>query len=102
MIYANALSALLKLVVQAVVAAWHAISRDTMTDLFRRGEVLPEGRTNEEEEEEEEEARLIARPVKPGRLCYGFTLSPAALARAACRASKVRNPIAPRARARPT
>ena len=96
MIYENALSALLKLVVQAVVAAWHAISRDTMTDLFRRGEVLPEGRTNEEE------ARLIARPVKPGRLCYGFTLSPAALARAACRASKVRNPIAPRARARPT
>ncbi len=25
------------------------MSRDTMTDLFRRGEVLPEGRTNEEE-----------------------------------------------------
>ena len=37
--------------IQAVVAAWQAgaISRDTMTDLFRRGEVLPEGRTNEEE-----------------------------------------------------
>jgi hypothetical protein len=35
----------------AVVAAWQAgaISRDTMTDLFRRGEVLPEGRTAEEE-----------------------------------------------------
>jgi hypothetical protein len=33
------------------VAAWQAntISRDTMLDLFRRGEVLPEGRTNEEE-----------------------------------------------------
>ncbi len=34
-----------------MVAAWqaNAISRETMTDLFRRGEVLPEGRTNEEE-----------------------------------------------------
>ena len=37
--------------IQAIVAAWQAgaISRDTMTELFRRGEVLPEGRTNEEE-----------------------------------------------------
>ena len=36
--------------IQAIVAAWqaNAISRDTMTELFRRGEVLPEGRTNEE------------------------------------------------------
>ena len=36
---------------QSIVAAWQAgaISRDTMTDLFRRGEALPEGRTNEEE-----------------------------------------------------
>ena len=35
----------------AVVAAWQAgaISRDTMTDLFRRAEVLPERRTAEEE-----------------------------------------------------
>ena len=43
--------------IQAVVAAWQAgaISRDTMTELFRRGEVLPEGRTNEEE------ARLIGK-----------------------------------------
>jgi hypothetical protein len=34
--------------IQAIVATWqaNAISRDTMTDLFRRGEVLPEGRTN--------------------------------------------------------
>lgn len=42
--------------IQAIVAAWqaNAISRETMTDLFRRGEVLPEGRTNEEE------AKLIA------------------------------------------
>jgi len=37
--------------VQAIVAAWQAgaISQDTMFDLFRRGEVLPDGRTNEEE-----------------------------------------------------
>ncbi len=37
--------------IQAIVAAWQAgaISRDTMTELFRRGEVLPEGRTTEEE-----------------------------------------------------
>lgn len=36
----------------AVVQAWQAgaLSRDSMTELFRRGEVLPEGRTNEEEE----------------------------------------------------
>lgn len=41
--------------IQATVAAGRAdaISRDTMMDVFRRGEVLPEGRTNEEE------ARLI-------------------------------------------
>jgi hypothetical protein len=37
--------------IQAVVAAWQAgaISRDTMMDLFRRGEILPEGRTAKEE-----------------------------------------------------
>jgi hypothetical protein len=36
---------------QAVVAAWEAgaISQETMFDLFRRGEVLPVGRTDEEE-----------------------------------------------------
>jgi len=41
----------------AVVAAWQAgaISRETMFDLFRRGEVLPPGRTDEEE------CRLAAR-----------------------------------------
>ena len=35
-----------------MVAAWQAgaISQDTMFDLFRKGEVLPEGRTNAEEE----------------------------------------------------
>jgi hypothetical protein len=39
-----------------VVHAWQngALSRDSMLDIFRRGEVLPEGRTNEEE------VRLIA------------------------------------------
>jgi hypothetical protein len=37
--------------ITAVVAAWqaNAISRETMCELFRRGEVLPPGRTNEEE-----------------------------------------------------
>jgi len=41
--------------IQSIVAAWqaNAISRDTMTALFRRGEILPEGRSAEEE------ARLI-------------------------------------------
>jgi hypothetical protein len=36
----------------AVVGAWQksAISRDTMLHLFRKGEILPEGRTTEEEE----------------------------------------------------
>jgi hypothetical protein len=38
--------------INAVVAAWKAgaISRDTMFDLFRNGEVLPVGRSNEEEQ----------------------------------------------------
>ncbi len=38
--------------IQSIVEAWQAgaISRETMLDLLRRGEVLPEGRTNEEEE----------------------------------------------------
>jgi len=37
--------------VTAVVAAWQngALSRDSMLDVFRRGEVLPEGRSNEQE-----------------------------------------------------
>lgn len=36
---------------QAVVAAWQsgAISQDTMFELFRKGEILPEGRTNRDE-----------------------------------------------------
>jgi len=40
----------------AIVQAWQsgALSRNSMVDIFRRGKVLPEGRTNEEE------VRLIA------------------------------------------
>jgi Domain of unknown function (DUF4055) len=36
---------------QAIVSAWQsgAISRDTMFELFRRGEILPDGRTNQDE-----------------------------------------------------
>src|SRR5436190_491245 len=36
---------------QAIVAAWQAaaISKDTMFELFRRGEILPDGRTNQDE-----------------------------------------------------
>ena len=35
----------------AVVAAWQAgaISKDTMSELFRRDGVLPDGRTNQDE-----------------------------------------------------
>ena len=42
----------------AIVSAWqnNAISRDTMFELFRRGEILPDGRTNDEE------LRLLAHP----------------------------------------
>jgi len=38
---------------QAIVAAWQsaAISRDTMFELFRKGEILPDGRTNQDEEQ---------------------------------------------------
>ena len=47
--------------IQSIVAAWQsgAISRDTMTELFRRGEDLPEGRSMEEEE------RLITANQRP-------------------------------------
>ena len=46
---------------QAVVAAWQAgaISQDTMLELFRKGEILPDGRTNQDE------AALIAGKSKP-------------------------------------
>jgi hypothetical protein len=45
----------------AIVGAWQAgaIRRDTITDLFRRSEVLPEGRSREEEE------KLIGQDAKP-------------------------------------
>jgi hypothetical protein len=41
----------------AIVAAWqaNAISRETMFELFRKGEVLPAGRSNQEE------AQLVAK-----------------------------------------
>jgi hypothetical protein len=44
--------------ITAIVAAWKAgaISQETMFDLFRMGEVLPVGRSNEDE------ARLLAKP----------------------------------------
>lgn len=49
----------------AVVQSWQsgALSRDTMHELFRKGEILPEGRSNEEE------ARLIATEARnaPGK-----------------------------------
>ncbi len=50
--------------ITAIVAAWQAgaISRETMFDVFRRGEVLPAGRSDEEE------ARLAAgNPKSEGR-----------------------------------
>jgi hypothetical protein len=49
--------------VTAVVQAWQsgALSRESMMELFRRGEVLPEGRTNEEE------ARLIQKAEVGGQ-----------------------------------
>ena len=48
----------------AIVAAWQAgaISRETMFDLFRRGEVLPPGRTDAEE------ARLAGANVAPAQV----------------------------------
>lgn len=47
--------------IKAIVAAWQAgaISRDTMLDLFRMGDVLPVGRSNEEE------AKLVATAPQP-------------------------------------
>ena len=48
----------------AIVAAWQhgALSRDSMLALFRRGEILPDGRTNEDEK------RLVGRVVLPQSL----------------------------------
>jgi hypothetical protein len=47
---------------RAVVAAWQsaAISQDTMFQLFRRGEILPDGRTNQDE------AALIGKSATKG------------------------------------
>jgi len=47
--------------IQSIVAPWQAgaISREKMSDLFRRGEVLPEGRTNKDE------AASVARETSP-------------------------------------
>ena len=47
--------------INAVVAAWKAgaISRDTMFDLFRMGDVLPVGRSNEDE------AKLVGSAPQP-------------------------------------
>jgi hypothetical protein len=54
---------------QAVVAAWQsgAISRDTMFELFRKGEILPDGRTNQDEEAlvRAGQAELAARTQNP-------------------------------------
>ena len=57
---------------QSIVAAWQAgaISRDTMSDLFRRGEVLPEGRTDEEEE------KLVGAHGSPSAMSLGAKTSP--------------------------
>jgi hypothetical protein len=53
---------------QAIVGAWQAgaISRETMLDLFRRGEVLPESRSAEEEEQMIEQARRTRRGFDEG------------------------------------
>jgi hypothetical protein len=58
--------------IAAVAQAWQngALSRDSMLDLFRRGEVLPEGRTNEEELRliEKEEVRGQRADVRPEKM----------------------------------
>jgi hypothetical protein len=56
--------------IQSIVAAWQAgaISRETMSDLFRRGEVLPEGRSAQEETAlvgGEGKSRPVEPPPKP-------------------------------------
>jgi hypothetical protein len=53
----------------AIVAAWQAgaISRETMFDLFRRGEVLPPGRTDAEEAKLAEDGRKKAQEAQNGK-----------------------------------
>jgi hypothetical protein len=57
---------------QAVVAAWQsgAISRDTMFELFRSGEILPDGRTNQDE------AALIGSGPQPNKVGRGVPTAP--------------------------
>jgi hypothetical protein len=67
----------------SVVSAWQsgALSRDSMLDLFRRGEILPEGRTNEEETkliDQEEVKRIRTLPTSP----KAGSQTPAALGKA--------------------
>lgn len=58
---------LIPLEIQSILAAWQAgaISRDTMTELFRRGEVFPEGHTDVEEKRliESSKGEVVAGPV---------------------------------------
>lgn len=58
--------------IQAIVAAClaGAISSDTMTELFRRGEMLPEGRSREKEELIGGVNSADGRPVSRGRMLY--------------------------------
>ena len=53
--------------ITAVVSAWQAgaISRDTMFDLFRKGEVLPAGRSNEDEQKLLALAKITPPPPNP-------------------------------------
>jgi hypothetical protein len=52
---------------KTVVAAWQvgAISQDTKFELFRKGEVLPDGRANQREAELVAARRMPASPVAP-------------------------------------
>ncbi len=61
---------------QAVVGAWQAgaISKDTMFELFRKGEILPDGRTNQDEaaliqqqNSQDKGASFSALPASPTR-----------------------------------
>jgi hypothetical protein len=58
---------------KAAVAAWQAgaMSRDTLFDVLRRGEILPDGRSNEEE------AKLLwAEKPSPSKAPNGDRSSP--------------------------
>ena len=51
----------------AVVKSWQsgAMSRDTMHELFRKGEILPDGRTNQEEAQLIEGEQRVTPPLAP-------------------------------------